>query len=101
MLGPGAACHARRSDGRFEIRVRRGGKCDRCTGFTRFGCGYGRYFIEGRQTKSWMTNCATTSNEKPRNTPRKGCRNKRRTVAPDLTWAVSSKPKRSAATRAE
>ncbi len=29
-------------------------------------------FIEGRQTKSWTTSCATTSNEKSMNMSRKG-----------------------------
>ena len=40
-----------------------------------------------------------TSNEKPRNTSRKGWRKKRRTAARASTWAVSSRPKRDAATR--
>src|SRR6266480_6919296 len=77
MLGSGAACHARRSDGRFEIRVRRGGKCDRCTGFTRFHCGCGRCFAGRRRTRNWTTSWANTSNEKPRNTLQKGWHRRR------------------------
>src|SRR5205807_762324 len=64
--------HARRSDGRSQVRVKEGRKCNRSIGCTRFRCGYGRCFAGGRRTRNWTTSCATTLKEKSKNTWRKG-----------------------------
>src|SRR2546429_248160 len=99
VLLSSASGHARRSDGRSEVRVKEVGECDPSIGFTRFHCGCGRCFAGRRRTRNWTTSCATTWNEKQRNTSPKGWRKERRTVARDSTWAVSSRRKRNAATR--
>src|SRR5947207_2626890 len=58
---------------RRERRAARNGdwRCDRSIGCTRFPCECGRYFAGRRRTRKWTTSCATTSNEKPRNTSQK------------------------------
>src|SRR5919108_2731932 len=81
---------------RREHRAARngGGRCDRNIGCSRFRCGCGRCFVGRRRTRNCTTSCATTSNEKPRNTSHKGWHGRKRSGGRGEKWGETSKTKK-------